>query len=104
MEAHCPADIDRYEMWEAIGAEHGGIWLSGGVCFECSGTVYLNLGSLASADGMEGLVEVVSGEYKTASQRVLSEKPPDLLMLQARPRAEKCCAVNSPTSSFAIQP
>ena len=70
----CPDDIDRDEMWEAIGVERGGIWLSGGVCFEHNGIVYLNLGSQSSADDVEGLVEVVSSEYETARQRVLNQR------------------------------
>lgn len=71
---HCPDDIDRDEMWGAIGVERGGIWLSGGVCFEHNRIVYLNLGSQSSASDVEGLVEVVSSEYETARQRVLNQR------------------------------
>ena len=71
---HCPDDIDRDEMWEAIGVERGGIWLSGGVCFSYGNNVYLNLGSKAVDGDVEGLVEIVSSEYETARQRVLSAR------------------------------
>ncbi|MBV4500422.1 hypothetical protein HU736_007155 [Pseudomonas sp. SWRI56] len=71
---HCPDSIDQDEMWEAMGVERGGIWLSGGVCFEYNGIVYLNLGSLTSTDGVDGLVEVVSSEYEAARQRVLNAR------------------------------
>ena len=42
--AHSPDDIDRDEMWEAIGVERGGIWLSGGVRFTYGDTLYLKPG------------------------------------------------------------
>ncbi|MNJ81254.1 hypothetical protein D3C77_799750 [compost metagenome] len=61
-------------MWEAMGIERGGIWLSGGVCFERNGTVYLNLGALTSAEDVEGLVEIVRSEYETVRQRVLNQR------------------------------
>ncbi|QHG64316.1 hypothetical protein [Pseudomonas putida] len=73
-EAHCPSDIDQDEMWEAIGVERGGIWLSGGVCFSHGETVYLNLGSKAADGDVDGLVEIVSSEYETARQRVLNAR------------------------------
>mgnify|MGYP006195457967 CR=1 FL=1 len=72
--AHCPDDIDRDEMWEAIGVERGGIWLSGGVCFTYGDTVYLNLGSKAAHGDVDGLVEILSSEYETARQRVLNAR------------------------------
>ncbi|WP_225935650.1 MULTISPECIES: hypothetical protein [Pseudomonas] len=71
--AHCPDAIDRDEMWQAIGVERGGIWLSGGVCFTY-GTVYLNLGSKAADGDVDGLVEIVSSEYEAARQRVLNQR------------------------------
>jgi hypothetical protein len=71
---HCPDSIDQDELWDAMGIERGGIRLSGGLCSEHSGTVYLNLGSQSSADDVEGLVEVVSGEYEAARQRVLNQR------------------------------
>lgn len=71
---HCPNDIDRDEMWEAIGVELGGIWLSGGVCFEYNGAVLLNLGSKSADGDVEGLVEIVRSEYETARQRVLNQR------------------------------
>lgn len=72
--AHCPDDIDRDEMWEAIGVERGGIWLSGGVCFSYGDTVYLNLGSKAADGDVDDLVEIVSSEYATVRDRVLNAR------------------------------
>lgn len=71
---HCPDTIDRDEMWEAIGVERGGIWLSGGVCFTYSDTVYLNLGSKAADGDVDGLVEIVGSEYEAARQAVLTQR------------------------------
>ncbi len=72
--AHCPDAIDRDEMWEVIGVERGGIWLSGGVCLTCGDNVYLNLGSKAADGDIDGLFEIVSSEYKAARQQVLSAR------------------------------
>lgn len=57
-----------------MGVELGGIWLSDGVCFERTGTVFLNLGSTSSDGDVEGLVEIVSSEYEGARQRVLNQR------------------------------
>jgi hypothetical protein len=72
--AHCPDAIDRDEMWEAIGVERGGIWLSGGMCFSHGDTVYLNLGSKAADGDVDGLIEIVSSEYEAARQRLLNQR------------------------------
>jgi len=71
---HCPDSIDQDEMWEAMGVERGGIWLSGGVCFEHGGAVFLNLGSKSSADGVSGVVEIVGSEYEAAREQVLQQR------------------------------
>ncbi|NIE73048.1 hypothetical protein F3J45_01020 [Pantoea sp. Ap-967] len=71
---HCPETIDRDEMWEAMGVARGALWLSGGVCFEHSGTVFLNFGCKSSGDGVEGLAEIVASEYEAARQAVLSAR------------------------------
>ncbi|MEJ5862049.1 hypothetical protein [Pseudomonas farsensis] len=68
---HCPEDIDRDDMWEAVGVERGGIWLSGGVCFEYGGVVWLNLGYRSSSDDVDGLIEIVGSEYEAAREQVL---------------------------------
>lgn len=61
-------------MWEAMGIERGGIWLSGGVCFEHNSVVFLNLASKSSADAVDGLVEIVGSEYEAAREQVLRQR------------------------------
>ncbi|ATR82737.1 hypothetical protein CS390_09270 [Pseudomonas sp. HLS-6] len=69
---HCPDAIDRDEMWQVIGVNTGRIWMTGGVCFDHEGVVYLNLGCKAEAGEVDGLIEILASEYEAARQQVLS--------------------------------
>ena len=56
------------------GVARGALWLTGGVCFEYDGAAYLNFGSTSSADGVQGLVEIVGSEYEAAREQVIQQR------------------------------
>ncbi|WP_246237912.1 hypothetical protein [Pseudomonas akapageensis] len=66
----CPDVIDQDQMWQAIGVNTGGIWMTGGVCFESGGVVCLNLGCKA-----EGGRRRSGRPERNPGQRVRSRAP-----------------------------
>ncbi|WP_223531290.1 hypothetical protein [Pseudomonas sp. GL-R-19] len=73
---HCPERISKDDVWKALGADSGSVWLSGGVFFKHEGAIYLNLGFQLKEDGehIDSATEIVASEFEAARQLVLNRR------------------------------